>query len=106
MKMKILTKAILKKLPCLYSTEDMSPEEIKVPLKLFNPSGVGVWYITEYDPKSEIAFGWCDLGYPELGYVSIKELKEITFKFGLKIERDFYWNGNTTLKDVMEGTVG
>lgn len=104
--MKLLTKEILRKLPELYANEEKKPEDIKVPLKLFNPSGIGTWYITEYNPETEIAFGWCDLGYPELGYVSIKELKSLKLPpFGLGVERDMYWDSNTTLKDVMEGVV-
>lgn len=103
--MKLLTKAILKKLPVRYD-DSKSAEEIKVPLKLFNPSGVGTWYIIEYNPETEIAFGYCDLDFPELGYVSIKELKKLRFPpFGLGIERDMYWDSNTTLKQVMEGEV-
>ncbi len=102
--MKIFTKEILKKLPQLYANEEKSPEEIKVPLKLFNPSGVGTWYITEYNPETGIAFGWCDLGYSELGYVDLNELLSIRFKpFGLKVERDLYWDSNTTLAEVMAG---
>lgn len=103
--MKLITKEILKKLPELYANEDKKPEDIKVPLKLFNPSGVGTWYITEYDPERDLAFGWCDLGCPELGYVSIKELRSIKGAFGLGIERDIYWDSNTTLKEVMEGEI-
>jgi len=95
--MKIFTKEILKKLPQLYANEEKSPEEIKVPLKLFNPSGAGTWYITEYNPETGIAFGWCDLGYPELGYVNLNELLSI------RVERDMYWDSNTTLAEVMAG---
>jgi len=101
--MKLITKDILKKLPMLYANEEKEIKDIKVPLKLFNPTGIGTWYITEYDPKTEMAFGWCDLGYPELGYVDIKELKKIKFSFGLTVERDMYWDSNTTLEEVMTG---
>jgi len=102
--MKIFTKEILKKLPPLYGNENKKPEEIKVPLKLFNPSGVGTWYITEYNPDTGIAFGWCDLGCPVLGYVNLDELLSKRFKpFGLKVERDMYWDSNTTLAEVMAG---
>ena len=60
-------------------------------VKFFNPCGIGTWYLSELDPETNIAFGLCDLGYPELGYVSIDELKETDVGFGLKIERDMYF---------------
>jgi len=38
----------------------------------FNPCGTGDWWITEGSPEGDdfIMFGLCDLGFPELGYVS------------------------------------
>ena len=103
--MMLITKEIAHKLPALYANENKTPEETKVPLKLFNPTGAGTWYITEYNPDTGIMFGWCDLGmgYPELGYVSLDELKEFRGSFGLGIERDMWWDGNTTLRQVMNG---
>lgn len=106
--MKLLTKEILKALPNLYENENKSPENIRVPLKLFDPCGRGTWYITELDPNPDnglLAFGFCvsPLGpdCDELGYVSIQELSEVE---GLvKIERDIYWNPRTTLADVISG---
>lgn len=99
----LITKEIAKKLPALNSLEGADHSMIKVPLKLFNPTGIGTWYITEYDPATEMAFGYCDLGYPELGYVSIDELKNVKLPFGLTIERDVHWDPNTTLDQVMNG---
>lgn len=101
--MMLITKEIARKLPKLYANENKSADETKVPLKLFNPTGIGTWYITEYDPDTEMAFGWCDLGFPELGYVSIAELREFKGLLGLGIERDINWDSNTTLAQVMNG---
>jgi len=103
-KQMLITKAISKQLPPLYTNENKKDEDIKVPLKLFNPCGRGTWYITEYNPEEELGFGWCDLGEPELGYVSLAELRAIRIKpFGLGIERDAHWNPNTTLAQVKSG---
>jgi len=100
--MKLITKEILKKLPGLYANEDKETKDIKIPLKLFNPCGSQTWYITEYDEKEELAFGYVTgMGSDELGYVSIKELKSLRLPYGLSIERDMYWNGNTTLDEIM-----
>lgn len=105
--MKLITKAIAAQLPALYANEDKKAEDVKVPLKLFNPAGAGSWFITEYNPEDELAFGFVDLGHgpgcAELGYISIEELRSVKLPFGLSIERDLHWNPNTTLAEVMAG---
>ena len=103
--MKLITKEILSKLPPLYTNSEKSMEEIKVPLKLFNPAGAGTWYITEYDPEEKLAFGFVNLGDPEmaeLGYVSILELGNYRGPFGLGIERDMHFGYEHTLKEVFD----
>ena len=60
-------------------------------VRLFNPTGIGTWYLTEYDPKTRIAYGLCILQDAELGYVSMQELVEYRGQFGLPIERDLFW---------------
>lgn len=67
-------------------------------VKLFNPCGLGTWLLTELDPANPtIAFGLCDLGYPELGSVCLDELADIRLPFGLKIERDLFFKPKMTL---------
>jgi hypothetical protein len=104
--MKIFTKEILNRLPRLGSTGELTAAEVKVPLKLFNPCGAGTWYITEYNPEEDLAFGFANLGdteMAELGYVSIKELTEYRSKpFGLGIERDMHFGFDHTLAEVMD----
>lgn len=103
--MKLLTKAILKKLPALYSNEDKPAAEVTIPLKFFG-GGACTWYVTEYDPESRTFFGFVTLGDPqgaELGSFSLDELEGLRFPpFGLPIERDLYWDTKTTLKTVMD----
>lgn len=61
-------------------------------VKLFNPCGIGTWLLTEVEAEDPtIAFGLCDLGYPELGYVSLTELEELRLPLGLKIEQDRFF---------------
>ena len=99
--MKLFTKAILNALPQLYANDGKKPEDVKVPLKLFNPSGAGTWYITEYSPETNEGYGLCDLGYGgEMGYVSISELQALRLPFGMGIERDISWDMNTKLSEV------
>lgn len=89
--MKLLTKEIEDKLRANHKTQDSKTKPTYV-VKLFNPTGRGTWYLSELD-DDDIAFGLCDLGYPELGYVSLDELKSLKLPFGLKIERDLHWDG-------------
>lgn len=101
--MKLFTKAILNALPPLYANDGKPAGEVKVPLKLFNPCGAQTWYITEYDPSENLAYGLCDLGYGgEMGYVSIDELMELKLPMGLSIERDICWDMSTRLSEVKE----
>ena len=91
--MKLITKEIKNKL-----AKNVGDANVDKPwLKLFNPAGIGTWLITEYDEDTGLMFGLCDLGYPELGYVNLKELEDLDLPFGMKIERDAWWNPEKTL---------
>ena len=57
--MKFLTKEILSKLPPIGATEN--DKNAKAILKLFNPSGIGNWWIFEHDPVERIFFGVAEI---------------------------------------------
>ncbi|MFZ3006052.1 MAG: DUF2958 domain-containing protein [Phenylobacterium sp.] len=60
-------------------------------VKLFAPDGGATWLLTELDPDDpDIAFGLCDLGlgFPELGYVSLRDIAHVRGRLGLLVERD------------------
>ena len=102
-KMKLITKEIENKLSGIGETDGKGLENIKPPLKLFNPSGAGTWYIWEYDGE-DLMYGICELLEKELVYVSFQELKSLKLPpFGLGIERDSGWSGNKTAAEIMEG---
>lgn len=83
---------LLGKLPRINETEGIPYKDLMCVIRLFNPIGKETWYVIEYDPEKELAFGFVDLGgYPELGTFSLKELRELKLPFGLKIERDKNW---------------
>ena len=88
--MKLFTKEILKKLPALYTQEaHENPEkEMVFYVKLFTPDSNWTWFIAEYDPEKEIAWGYVMGHANEFGTIDIKELKEVRGPFGLPIERD------------------
>lgn len=101
--MMLITKEIAEKLKPIGSTSNMKLEDIKVPLKFFNPYGIGTWWIWEWDGKDEM-YGIAELSEKEVGYVSFKELQELKVPpFGLGIERDKFWDQNTTAHEVMYG---
>ena len=86
--MKLLTKAIEKKLPKLYACEkDKDPV---VQIKFFAPWNQWTWYGWEYDGEDTF-FGWVVGHEKELGYFSLSELKSVTGPMGLTIERDMYF---------------
>lgn len=89
--MKLLTKELINKFAQIGSQEEV--EDPIVVAKFFNPTGAGTWYATEYEPESQLFFGYvsifgdrCD----EWGYFSLAELETYRGKYGLGIERDLY----------------
>ena len=87
--MKLLTKALKKKLPKLYSQDNIKDPTAQV--KFFCPWNQWSWYGVEYDPKQELFFGYTKGHYKEWGYFSLAEMKEVTGPMGLKIERDLHF---------------
>lgn len=90
--MKLLTPELIKRFEEVGSQENKTDPIIIA--KFFNPTGAGTWYATEYDPKSEMFFGFVSIfgDYnDELGYFSLEELESYVGTFGLGIERDLYF---------------
>ena len=91
---KMMTAALGNKIPPLYSQDEKGDEAI-VYAHYFNPYGIGEWWILEWDGKEEM-FGYADLGFPELGYISLSELENISIgRLGLPLERDLHWREKT-----------
>lgn len=102
--MELIPKRVLDRLQPLEEKEHFDMGKIKVPLKLFNPLGSQTWYIFQYDQEKELAYGLIDLGNheeAELGYIDIKELKQMELPLGLGIDRDINWDPEITLKEVV-----
>jgi len=101
--MKIITKAIEAAFAKQGDTSKKSMKDIKIVLKLFNPTGAETWYLYE---KLDDDIYWCfaNLGDPEMsecGTVSMQELMSFRGTFGLGIERDMYFESlSRTLEDV------
>jgi len=78
---------------------DQGAIDFKPVVKLFTPDAQCTWLLTEIDPDHELGFGLCDLGMgePELGYVSLTELRTVRGKLGLPVERDEHFDVDRTL---------
>ena len=99
--MKLLTKASKNKLISNHEKQD-GTKTFPAVVKLFNPTGAGTWYLSELDPKTNIAFGICEIHSKEYGYVSLDELASFKGFAGLGIEKDLYFS-STPLEEIMGG---
>ncbi len=103
--MEIITKEIAEAFKKQGYTGNKSTKDIKIVTKLFNPCGVGTWYL--YEQEDEDIY-WCfaNLGDPvcaECGTVSMSELMSLRLPFGLKIERDIHFKPlSMSLEDVIK----
>lgn len=77
--------------------------DFEVVCKVFVPWGAATFLLTECDGDG-LAFGLSDLGFgsPELGYISMCELAEITGPGGLRVEEDLHFRANKTLSQYAE----
>ena len=94
--MKMLTKKIendLAKYP-LYSQDGKGKDAVVI-CKFFNPVGRGTWYVLE-GQKLENGdwefFGIVDFYEREYGYFTLSQLQEVRLPFGMRIERDMYFD--------------
>lgn len=97
--MKLLTKEIEKKLPKLYSQENVDNPRIIV--KFFHPMSSYTWYVTEGEKQEDgdwRFFGLIDGQEKELGYFHSSQLEEVKI-MGLGIERDMYFGDNHLLSE-------
>ena len=91
--MNLLTEEIRKRLPPLYSQEELGGKA-GAHVKLFTPDSSWTWYVTEYDGQDTL-FGLVEGMETELGYSSLKEIEALRGPLGLPVERDLYWTAKT-----------
>lgn len=72
-----------------------SQEHVKDPIvcaKLFFSISRATWYVTEYNPVTQIAFGYVKgLMHDEWGYISIPELQSVKLANVFSVEVDLYF---------------
>lgn len=93
--MKLLTEAIKKKMPALYSQEKNADPQVVC--KFFTPSSSFTWFVLEGQEEEDGDWMFftkcfshlCPDG--ELGYSTLRQLEEIKGPMGLGVERDMYF---------------
>lgn len=95
--MKLLTKSIekrLKKYPI--GSQDGKGDDAEIIVKFFSPCGTSTWWVLEGEQADDgdwLFFGIAEIYEREYGYFRLSELQSIRLPFGLKIERDMYFDG-------------
>jgi Protein of unknown function (DUF2958) len=90
------------KLPTYDQLGETPASEIVAHVRLFNPTGIGTWWIASYDPDTRIAYGVAELHEWEAGSFGIDELVDFRGLFGLPLERDLHYQP-VTLEQVLNG---
>jgi len=83
----------------LYSGEEKVLDAV-AQVKFFTPDSNWTWYASEFDGE-DIFFGLVSGFEVEMGYFSLKELKEAKGPLGLPIERDLYFDPKS-LRELMD----
>jgi len=102
--MKLLTKAIEKKMPKLYSTEGIELEEKKIICKFYALGSSWTWFAVEGERQENgdyLFFGLVDGLEKEWGYFSLREMESVKWHGIAGIERDMYFD-SVKVKDCRE----
>ena len=86
------TKRDLQRMPKPYSTESVKLADKIIVGHFF--VGSCDWYIAEYDPETEIFFGYANLGNDDMsewGYFSFEELKQLKVGGFAEVDFDKHW---------------
>jgi hypothetical protein len=100
--MQLLTKAIRRRLPPLYTNEEKGLEALAV-VKFFTPDSSWTWYASEFD-GDDLFFGLAVGFEAELGYFRLSELQSVRGRLGLPVERDRFFTP-TPLRELIEAHV-
>ena len=100
--MKLLTEALKKKIPALYSSSEQEGER-KFVCKFFDPMGSWTWYVLEGSNRGNgdgdwLFYGLVDGFEKEWGYFTLSELESVKGPLGLGIERDIYFEDEEVAK--------
>lgn len=69
-------------------------------VKLYVPGMRATWLLSSIDPRTpRIAFGLADLGFPEMGYISLDELEELRAGGELLVRQDRHFHPVKSLSE-------
>ena len=91
-KHKLFPKYLMKKIPALYSQENVKDPIVHA--SYFTLFGSARWLVTEADPEEGTLFGFAEVlpGCGELGYMNMQEMEEAKYNGVIPaIERDLYF---------------
>ena len=95
--MLLVTAELRRKL--LRNGRDRDADQVPV-VRIFDPSSRAAWILSQMDPDHpDHVFGLCDLGRgcPELGSVSLLELRTVKGLMGIGLERDRFFRARHPL---------
>lgn len=91
-------------IPPLYATEATPAEDKVICARLLALASAATWFIVEFDPVQQLAFGYADLGDPncaEWGYVDVRELELLRWLGVPRVELDSNFTP-TCFRDLRE----
>ena len=102
--MQLYTESQKKQLIKNFEIETRTGKMQKPVIKLFNPSGVGTWFISSMSEDETIAYGVCKIIETEIGSIDMVGLKKIKCPpLNLPIERDISFKANGyTIEECMQ----
>ena len=93
--MKLLTEALKKKIPGIYSGElPSAPRPRRFICKFFDTCGSWTWYVLEGEQREDgdfLFYGLVDGMEKEWGYFMLSDLESVRGPLGLGIERDMHF---------------
>lgn len=92
--MKLLTKAIEREIPALYSTEEVETQNKTIVCKFFALGSSWTWYVVEGERQEDgdyVFFGLVNGFVKEWGYFTLRELETVKRHGFPGIERDLYF---------------
>ncbi len=67
----------IKTLPTLYATENVTTDNKVLQMKFMEANSGWEWYLTEFDAKEKLAFGFVKGFKEEWGYFNLVEMEDI-----------------------------
>lgn len=61
-------------------------------VKWFTPDSGFTWFVAEFDPESQIGYGFVIGPFPEWGTFSLKEIRSLRGALHLPVERDLHFD--------------